>query len=150
MWCAADFGFVLPKKREVKDGCKHSWLLKGRNLQLSNKSLRLNPGCDWLKRATWPRLYEHELYAVVYSLLLPLYQRPTKMQGAHTRLFPRVSVETNPARPFRGAAACHIFTRSSRLPGGGIFGTVAAYAKPLPAMISPPLLPTPLLLLWRQ
>lgn len=53
-------------------------VVKGRNLQLSNKSLRLNPFCDWLQRATWHTLYEHELYAVVYSLVLPLYQQQTK------------------------------------------------------------------------
>lgn len=57
--------------------------------------------------------------------------------------FPPVSVKTNPARPFLGCGCVSHIHRSSRLPGGGIFGTVAAYAKPLPAMISPPLLPPP-------
>ena len=61
-------------------------VVKGRNLQLSNKSLRLNPSCDWLRRATWRTLYEHELYAVVYSLVLPLYQQQTKL-GRRNRFF---------------------------------------------------------------
>lgn len=54
-------------------------VVKGRNLQLSNKSLRLDPSCDWLQWATWHTLYEHELYAVVYSLVLPLYQQQTTL-----------------------------------------------------------------------
>lgn len=62
-------------------------VVKGRNLQLSNKSLRLNPFCDWLHRATWRTLYEHELYAVVYSLVLPLYQQQTKL-GRRNVFFP--------------------------------------------------------------
>lgn len=54
-------------------------VVKGRNLQLSNKSLRLNLLCHWLQLTTWRTLYEHELYAVVYSLVLPLYQQQTKL-----------------------------------------------------------------------
>lgn len=62
-------------------------VVKGRNLQLSNKSLRLNPFCDWLQRTTWHTLYEHELYAVVYSLVLPLYQQQTKVFAVETSFF---------------------------------------------------------------
>lgn len=54
-------------------------VVKGRNLQLSNKSLRLDPLRHWLQLTTWRTLYEHELYAVVYSLILPLYQQQTKL-----------------------------------------------------------------------
>lgn len=60
-------------------------VVKGRNLQLSNKSLRLDPLCYWLRRATCPTRYEHELYAVVYSLVLPLYQQQTTL-GLQTSL----------------------------------------------------------------
>lgn len=59
-------------------------VVKGRNLQLSNKSLRLDPLRHWLQLTTWRTLYEHELYAVVYSLVLPLYQQQTKLWGVET------------------------------------------------------------------
>lgn len=68
----------LSIRKEVKRWVQTFLVVKERNLQLSNKSLRLNPFCDWPRRATWHTLYEHELYAVVYSLVLPLYQRQAK------------------------------------------------------------------------
>lgn len=80
----ATFSFCAPQKgkRERKEG--ERWVqtflvVKGRNLQLSNKSLRLDPLRHWLELTTWRTLYEHELYAVVYSLVLPLYQQQTKL-----------------------------------------------------------------------
>lgn len=97
-------------------------VVKGRNLQLSNKSLRLNPFCDWLQRATWHTLYEHELYAVVYSLVLPLYQQQTKL-GRRNVFFLYSNIK-NTLRSF-----WHRFVWYSsdfRLPDRGIFGTVAA------------------------
>lgn len=62
-------------------------VVKGRNLQLSNKSLRLDPRCHWLPLTTWRTLYEHELYAVVYSLVLPLYQQQSKLGRRKSPLF---------------------------------------------------------------
>lgn len=90
------FSFVQSKKRRRKKRGKTRWVqtflvVKRRNLQLSNKSLRLNPFCHWLKRATWHRRYEHELYAVVYSLVLPLYQQQTKL-GRRNILFPFIVI----------------------------------------------------------
>lgn len=67
------------KKRKGKRWVQTFLVVKGRNLQLSNKSLRLDPYCYWLWLTTWYTLYEHELYAVVYSLVLPLYQQQTKL-----------------------------------------------------------------------
>lgn len=75
----------VQQKQERERWVQTFLVVKGRNLQLSNKSLRLNPFCDWLRRATWHTLYEHELYAVVYSPFLPLYRQQTK-QG-HKNLF---------------------------------------------------------------
>ena len=89
----AIFSFVRLKKKKKRKSKGKRWVqtflvVKGRNLQLSNKSLRLNPFCDWLRRATWRTLYEHELYAVVYSLVLPLYQQQTKSWGVETFFSP--------------------------------------------------------------
>lgn len=79
----AIFSFVRSrrgkKRREGKRWVQTFLVVKGRNLQLSNKSLRLDPLRHWLKLTTWRTLYEHELYAVVYSLVLPLYQQQTKL-----------------------------------------------------------------------
>lgn len=44
------------------------------DLQLSNKSLRLNRRDHWLRRTTWSSLYEHELYVLVSSLDLPIFR----------------------------------------------------------------------------
>lgn len=65
------------KKKRGERWVQTFLVVKGRNLQLSNKSLRLDPRCHWLPLTTWRTLYEHELYAVVYSLVLPLYQQQT-------------------------------------------------------------------------
>lgn len=86
MW---PFLVLCDRKKKKRKSKGKRWVqtflvVKGRNLQLSNKSLRLNPFCDWLRRATWRTLYEHELYAVVYSLVLPLYQQQTKNWGVET------------------------------------------------------------------
>lgn len=73
----AIFSFVQSEKERGR-WVQTFLVVKGRNLQLSNKSLRLNPFSDWLEWATWHTVYEHELYAVVYSLVLPLYPQQTK------------------------------------------------------------------------
>lgn len=77
----------MGEKNERKRWVQTFLVVKGRNLQLSNKSLRLNPLCHWLQRTTWHTLYEHELYAVVYSLVLPLYQQQTKLFAVETSFF---------------------------------------------------------------
>jgi len=83
----SSFGCVQSKKGKRKRWVQTFLVVKGRNLQLSNKSLRLNPPCDWLWRATWLTLYEHELYAVVYSLVLPLSQQQTTLGVETSFLF---------------------------------------------------------------
>lgn len=98
------------KKKKGKRWVQTFLVVKGRNLQLSNKSLRLNPFCDWLQRATWHTLYEHELYAVVYSLVLPLYQQQTKA-GARN-VFPPLYSNIKTLHSRFGAALCVIFIRS--------------------------------------
>lgn len=84
----AIFSFVRSRtgknRREGKRWVQTFLVVKGRNLQLSNKSLRLDPLRHWLQLTTWRTLYEHELYAVVYSLVLPLYQQQTKLWGVET------------------------------------------------------------------
>lgn len=81
------FLVLCNRKKERERWVQTFLVVKGRNLQLSNKSLRLNPFCDWLQRATWRTLYEHELYAVVYSLVLPLYQQQTKLGRRNSFIF---------------------------------------------------------------
>lgn len=125
------FSFVQSKKRRRKKRGKTRWVqtflvVKRRNLQLSNKSLRLNPFCHWLKRATWHRRYEHELYAVVYSLVLPLYQQQTKL-GRRNILFPFIVIfkeKKNAAQSSWHCRAC--YSPDPRLPDSEIFGTVTA------------------------
>lgn len=73
------FFLYASKKKEGERWVQTFLVVKGRNLQLSNKSLRLNPLSHWLQLTTWRTLYEHELYAVVYSPVLPLYQQQTKL-----------------------------------------------------------------------
>lgn len=109
----------VQQKQERERWVQTFLVVKGRNLQLSNKSLRLNPFCDWLRRATWHTLYEHELYAVVYSPFLPLYRQQTK-QGHKNLFFFRYSKNNNTAVIL---ALTHVIIR---LPDRGIFGTVAA------------------------
>lgn len=79
---------LCTQTKTVERWVKTFLVVKGRNLQLSNKSLRLDPRCHWLPLTTWRTLYEHELYAVVYSLVLPLYQQQTKLGRRKSPLFP--------------------------------------------------------------
>lgn len=136
----AIFGFVTSGERERKRK-RERWVqtflvVKGRNLQLSNKSLRLNPSCDWLRRATWHTLYEHELYAVVYSLVLPLYQQQTKLGRRNVPFLPfLIQHQKHSTVIFCGATSSDIHPISDFLTEGS-----SGQSPPLPsaACVYPP------------
>lgn len=120
------FFLYASKKKGGERWVQTFLVVKGRNLQLSNKSLRLNLLCHWLQLTTWRTLYEHELYAVVYSLVLPLYQQQTKLGRRNVFFGSFLSFKSTPRA--RSALFATIKSRDLRLPDGGISRTDAAHS----------------------